>query len=224
MRLKTLFGVALLFASLSSIAEGGAKQDLEAWEVDKQHTSVSFDIGHLNISKIRGSMAVETGALKADPKDLSKTELDIKIDVNSLNTGVPTRDTHVKSDDFLSAAKFPQITFKSVAVREDKTANKILIDGDLTIKATTKRVTLTAKPISEEVRLPKDGNEKVVRATTATTSINRYDFGIDYGKATGANKIMAKMIDGGVGQVIDITIHTEFFKVVPKDQATAAKK
>ncbi len=209
----------LLFASLSSVTM--ATPELEAWEIDKQHTSVSFDIGHLGISKIRGSMMVDSGSLKANPQDLTKTELDVKIDVNTLNTGVPARDTHVKSNDFLSAATHPYITFKSTAVREDKAANKIFIDGNLTIKGVTKNITLTASPISEEVRLPKDGKEKVIRATTATTSINRYDFGVDYGKATGANKMMAKLIDGGVGQNIDITIHTEFFKVVPKGTATA---
>lgn len=216
---RTLLWTLSFLGALAVFAEGNP-DNWESWELDKQHNSVSFDIGHLGISKIRGFMMLENGSLKTDPNDVLKTEIEVKIDVNSLNTGVPMRDNHVKSDDFLSAEKFPYISFKSTGVREDKAKGKLYIDGDLTIKGKTKKVTLETNPISEEIRMPKEGNVKVVRATAATTTINRYDFGIDYGKVNDKQNLLSKIVDGGVGQQIAITIFTEFFKIVPSSSAS----
>lgn len=210
--------LAVLFLSTLSFAK-----DLEQWEIDKQHSFVTFTIGHLGISKVVGTLAVNEGSIKTNPQDVTQSQLDVKIDVKSLNTGVQARDQHVKSDDFLSAEKFPSITFKSLAVREDKTSKKLSIEGDLTVKGKTRRVILEADPISDEVRLPKDGAEKVVRATKATLSINRFDYGIEYGKtATGPKKALSTIVDGGVGRDIDITIHTEFFKIVTPPPASTS--
>lgn len=213
----TIFAMAFIAAASTANAK---PEPQETWQIDPAHTSISFDIGHLGISTIRGAMALESGTIKTDPQDVTKSSLDIKIAVSSLNTGVTARDMHVKSEDFLEADKHPFITFKSISVRENPSDKKLLIEGDLTIKGTTKRVSLVANPISEEVRLPKEGSEKVVRATTAYTTINRYDFGVDYGKAKNP---LTKMLDGGVGKDITITIHTEFFKMMPTTGTTGKK-
>jgi polyisoprenoid-binding protein YceI len=207
---KRLFYAILLTSSLSLFA---SKNNLETWKLDEQHTSVSFDIGHFGISKIRGLMSIESGELKVDPKNLSTSELEVKINVNSLNTMVAARDTHVKSKDFLDAEKFPFIVFKSTGVREDKINNKMYIDGTLTIKDKTKPVTLLAEPISEEVRIDKNGGQKIVRGTLASATINRLDFGIDYGTRSPAAAILSKIVDGGVGREITISISTELAKM-----------
>lgn len=201
----------LLFIALTTAFSICAEKpsNFETWEIDRNHTSVSFDIGHYGISKVRGLMNVDNGSIKANPDDISKTEISVTLDVKSLTTNVTARDNHVKSDDFLSAEKFPTITFKSTAVREDKAKQKVFIDGDLTIKGITKKITLTANPLSEEVRDPRN-QEKIVRAMIATTTINRYDFGIEYGKDK--KNAVNKLVDGGIGQEIVITISSEFKK------------
>jgi polyisoprenoid-binding protein YceI len=218
--MRKIIAILTLCNATALFSEG----NLQTFEVDKQHTSVSFDIGHLGISKVRGSMLVDSGTIKGDPKDLTKTSLEIKISVNSLNTNVTMRDKHVLSEEFLAAEKFPFITFKSTAVKEDKAKGKLFIDGDLTIKGKTKKITLEASPISEEVRIPKDGKIKIVRATSASTTINRYDFGIDYGKVADKQDPMSKLLDGGVGREISITILAEFFRIENGESSPQAKK
>lgn len=207
--MKKLFG-AMVILLLSALGLAGE----ETWQIDKMHTSVSFDVGHLGISTVRGFMSVDTGSVKVESENPAKAQIEVKMDVNSLNTGVNARDAHLKGDDFLSVEKFPYITFKSVAVREDKTLKKIFIDGDLTIKNITKRITLTAQPISDEVRLPKENTIKIVRATAATAIINRHDFGVDYGINNGKNGIVSKLVDGGISREIKINIFTELYKTI----------
>lgn len=213
--------ILLLAVTMSAVSTWAAekKDNSQTWKIDPNHTSVSFDIGHLGISKVRGLMNVSAGSIKANADDISKAEINVSIDVKTLNTNVAARDNHVKSDDFLSAEKFPFITFKSTAVREDKAKQKVFIDGDLTIKGVTKKITLEANPLSEEVRMPKDGKEKIIRAMIATTSINRYDFGIDYGRAD--KSVVGKLIDGGIGREITISISSEFSR---EDGATNSAK
>lgn len=205
---------ALVLAMLliGSYSLFSAHNNLETWDIDKQHTLASFTIGHLGISRVPGLMNIESGELKVDPNAITSAEFEVKMDVQSLTTGVLARDNHVKSKDFLDAEKFPTIKFKSTAVREDKVHNKMLIDGILSIKDKSKAITLIANPISEEVQLDKNGGSKIVRGTVATTTINRFDFGIDYGKSTGDASLLSKIIDGGVGQEIEIFISIELVK------------
>ncbi len=204
--------LVLAMVVIGSFSLFSSNNSLEAWEIDKQHTLASFTIGHLGISRVPGLMNIESGELKVDPNAVASAEFEVKMDVRSLTTGVLARDNHVKSKDFLDVEKFPYINFKSTAVREDKANNKMLIDGILSIKDKTKTITLVANPISEEVRLDKNGGTKIVRGTVATTKINRYDFGIDYGKSTGEASVLSKIIDGGVGQEIEIFISIELVK------------
>lgn len=196
--MKTLL---LTLAFLGALSLGAAT---EIWEIDNNHTSVSFDVGHLGISKVRGLMNTTSGSIRVDPKDILSAAIEVTLDVKSLNTMVPKRDAHVKSADFLDAEKFPTIQFVSTAIREDKALKKLFIDGNLTMKGKTKKVTLESSPISEEVRQEMGGKTRIIRAALASTTINRFDFGIDYGKG--------KPIDGGVSKDITITISAEFAK------------
>lgn len=207
--MRSTLVLAMLLGSFSLFS---ANINLETWEIDKQHTLASFTIGHLGISRVPGLMNIESGELKVDPNNIASADFEVKMDVRTLTTGVSARDNHVKSKDFLDVEKFPYIKFKSIAIREDKANNKMLIDGNLTIKDKTKSVTLIANPISEEVALDKNGMSRIVRGTVATTKINRFDFGIDYGKSTGEPSLLSKIIDGGVGQEIDIFISIELVK------------
>jgi polyisoprenoid-binding protein YceI len=104
--------------------------------------------------------------------------VDVTIDVNTLNTGDPTRDGHVKSADFLDAAKYPTITFKSKSVA--KSGDGLKVTGDLAIHGVTKEVALNVDGPTEEQKDPW-GNLRI--GASATTKIKRSDFGLSWNAA-----------------------------------------
>lgn len=117
---------------------------------------------------------------------------------------------HVKSKDFLEADKYPFIYFKSTGVRTDSVNKKMYIDGNLSIKNITKPVSLVAEPLSEEVNVGKG----LTRGVVANVKLNRFDFGVEYGKD---KTLGEKILDGGVGREISISISTELTKSEPKN-------
>ena len=169
----------------------------QAWEVDKSHSAVKFGVTHLVISTVEGNFKDFDAKLstKADGS-LDKIEADIK--TSSVNTDNQQRDEHLKSDDFFSASKFPDMTFVSKSVKK-KGNNQYAVSGDLTIKGVTKTVVLDAKN-NGTVKDPW-GNTKT--GWTATGKINRYDFGLSWNKAIEAGGLT-------VGKEVTITINAEF--------------
>ena len=111
---KTL---ALGFALLASIATSGLAR-ASSWEIDGSHSSAQFSIKHLMVSNVRGEFSKVTGTLNLDDKDITKSSVDVSIDVNTINTREAKRDAHLKSPDFFDAAKFPALTFKSKKVEK----------------------------------------------------------------------------------------------------------
>jgi len=171
------------------------------WQIDPAHTSVQFAVRHLMVSTVRGELGKAAGSVTLDESDLTKSSVEATVDVTAINTREPRRDEHLKSPDFLDAAKFPTITFKSTKV-EKVTDDHYKVTGDLTIRGVTKStvldVTGSPKPINDPM-----GNVKL--GGSATTRINRQDFGVSWSKS----------LDGGgvvVGDDVDITIDIELVK------------
>ncbi len=111
------------------------------WEVDSTHASANFSVKHLAVSNVKGTLGKVTGTVAVDDKDLTKSKIDLTIDVAGIDTKTPKRDDHLRSPDFFDAAKFPNVTFKSTKI-EKVSDSKLKITGELTIKGTTKSVTL----------------------------------------------------------------------------------
>ena len=171
------------------------------WRIDPQHTAAQFSVRHLGISTVRGQFSNVKGIAQWDDADLTKSTVDITIDVNSVDTREPKRDAHLKSADFFDAAKYPEMTFKSEKV-EKAADGKLKVTGDLTIRGTTKKVVLDVDGPSAPVKDPW-GMQRA--ALSATTKINRQDYGVKWNAA---------MDNGGVvvGDEISIVIDLEMVK------------
>jgi polyisoprenoid-binding protein YceI len=171
------------------------------WQIDPQHSSAQFSVRHLAISTVRGAFSKVTGTVALDDKDVTKSTVDVSIDVTTVDTREPDRDKDLRSDKFFDVAHYPSMTFKSKKV-EQIAPGKLKVTGDLTIRGTTKEVVLDVDGPSAPIKDPW-GNQRA--AAVATTKINRQDFGVKWN---------ATMDNGGVvvGDDVSITIDVEMFR------------
>jgi polyisoprenoid-binding protein YceI len=159
--------------AIIALAAASASAQTTAWKIDSSHSEADFSIKHLAISTVHGSFRGVTGVISLDPAHVEKSSVEASIDVTGVDTGVAARDTHLKSPDFFDTAKFPAMTFKSTAIT--KTGDHYDVTGDLTLHGVTKSVVLALEaPGKEQI----DGKGKPRRGFTATTTINRKDFGL----------------------------------------------
>jgi len=168
------------------------------WQIDPAHSAAQFAVKHLGISTVRGAFTSVKGTVQFDDKDITKSSVDVTIDVNSVDTRQPDRDKDLRSDHFFDAEHFPAITFRSKRV-EQLSPSKLKITGDLTIHGITKEVVLDVDGPTAPVKDPW-GNQRM--AINATTKINRQDFGVKWN---------ATMDNGGVvvGDEVSIIIDAE---------------
>lgn len=144
--------------------------------VDQAHSSINFKVNHLKFSEIPGRFLKFTGTVDFDEKNLKKSKVDFTVETASISTDVEKRDEHLRSADFFDTAKFPQATFKSKSIR--KSDDEYVLEGDLTIRGVTKRVTFEVEKLGK-VNDPVMKVEKTV--FQAEGKINRKDFGVNYG-------------------------------------------
>jgi len=157
--------VALLTAS--AWAQGSE------WQIDPAHTTAGFTVRHMVISNVDGRFVKTSGSATIDDSDITKSSVNATMDVNSIDTGNENRDNDLKSPNYFDAAQFPTITFKSKSVSKNG-EGKLKVVGDLTIHGVTKEVTLDVDGPSAP--LEQRGNKR--RGLSATTSVNRKDFGV----------------------------------------------
>jgi len=148
------------------------------WKIDPAHSQVEFAVRHLMITTVRGRFTDVSGTVVTDEADPAHAEVEVTINVNSIDTREPQRDAHLKSADFFDAEQYPTITFKSTRVT-DVRGDQFKLAGDLTIHGVTREVTLD---VTSEGRA-KDpwGGERA--GYSATTKINRSDFGPTWNQA-----------------------------------------
>jgi polyisoprenoid-binding protein YceI len=194
-----------VIAGLAAICSLPAPAATSTWQIDPAHTAAQFSVKHLAISTVRGGFSNVKGTISLDDADVSKSTVDVTIDVSTVDTRQPDRDKDLKSDKFFDVAHYPAMTFKSKKV-EQAGAGKLKITGDLTIRGTTKEVVLDVEGPTAPVKDPW-GNQRA--AATASTKINRQDFGVKWN---------ATMDNGGVvvGDEVAITIDVEMVKQAPK--------
>lgn len=171
------------------------------WKIDTAHSSADFAVRHLMISNVKGHFSKVDGTIDYDGKNIKGLKVDSQIDIASVDTGDKGRDEHLKSADFFDAAKFPQMTFKSKKVKSAG-KGKFVLTGDLTIKGVSKEVTLQVDGPTAPIKDMK-GSQRI--GASATTKINRKDFGITWNKA---------MDNGGavVGDDIKVDLEIEAVK------------
>jgi polyisoprenoid-binding protein YceI len=170
---------------------------LEKWKFDTVHSSVSFSVRHLMISRVHGSFKTWSGSLETDDAYPELSKVQASIDVASIDTKEPQRDEHLRSADFFDAANHPNITFESTSV-QSVDPEHFKISGNLTIHGVSKLVTLDAEYFGRQ----KDpwGGER--SGFSAKTSIDRRDFGL----------VFNIPLEGGgfvVGEKVDITLDVQ---------------
>jgi polyisoprenoid-binding protein YceI len=170
------------------------------WKLDPAHSEVTFSVKHLAISKVRGSfetfdVTIVTGE---DPTNL---KVDATIDVASVNTNQKDRDNHLRTSDFFLVEEYPTMTFSSTSATVD--GDDFTIVGDLTLRGVTKPVTLTG----EFGGIVTDGYGQTKAGATASTKINRKDFGVNWNAA---------LEGGGFTLGDDVTINVELQVVLQK--------
>ena len=165
----------LLTAIVSLALVLPAAAETQSWNIDGAHSSAQFSVRHMGISTVRGAFTKMSGTVQYDPADLAKTVIDATIEAASVDTRVEMRDNDLRSPHFFDASKYPTLTFKSKKVAEGG-PGKLKVTGDLTIHGVTKEVTLDVEGPSAPVKDPR-GNLRV--GASASTTINRKDFGVD---------------------------------------------
>ena len=184
----------LVLLAVTLIAMGSFAQD--QWKIDPAHSSLNFNISHSGISMVNGKFTDYTGDLTINGEEFESANIDFTIQVASLNTNVEMRDNHLKSADFFEVETYPTMTFKSTKVLATGKPNYYLLHGKLTIKDVTKDVIFD---VQYGGKVASDDGEKI--GVKATTTIDRFDYNIDYDP-------MAL----GIGKDVTIIVHAQFQK------------
>ncbi len=171
------------------------------WTVDPAHTVVSFAVKHMMISTVRGTFNTFEGKATFDEKQPDTFTVEASADAASIDTRVEQRDKHLKSADFFDVEKFPKLTFKSKQVAKIGDGHYTMT-GDLTIRDVTKAVTFDVTGFQGTITDPQG---HVRTAATATTTINREDFGLHWNKALEGGGVL-------VGDDVTITLDVELVK------------
>jgi len=171
------------------------------WNLDPVHSVAEFKVKHMMISNVKGQFANVTGVLTLDESDPTNSGIEASIEAASVNTRDAQRDTHLKSEDFFHAERFPKLSFKSTRIT--RTGNgELAVARDLTIRGVTRNVVFTVEGPTPPAKDPW-GNTRL--GLSATTKINRKDFGLTWNAALEAGSIL-------VGDDVTITLDVQFVK------------
>lgn len=205
----SIVSASVLAVGASLAAHPAVAADSDQWKIDPSHSGASFSVRHMMISNVKGDFGDVAGKVTYDGKNLSKASVQATIDATTIDTNEAKRDEHLKGDDFLNVKKFPELKFVSTKVVPKKDGSFDLI-GNLTMHGVTKKVTLKGEPLTKAIKDPY-GNTRM--GASATTKVNRKDFGISFDKT---------MDNGGalVGDEVKIDLNIELIK----QSAAPAKK
>ena len=178
------------------------------WTIDPAHSLIEFAVRHLMISTVKGRFGGVEGTVQLDEADPAFADIDVRIDVASIDTREAQRDAHLRSADFFDVERFPHITFTSKRPVSRRGSQFTLV-GDLTLRGVTKEVALD---VSEEGRGTDPwGGERL--GFSATTKVKRSEFGLTWNQALETGGVL-------VGDDIKISLELELVK---KSVATSAK-
>jgi polyisoprenoid-binding protein YceI len=191
-----------MLAGLAAAIALPASAGTTTYQIDPRHSSAGFGVTHLMISTVRGEFHGVTGTVVVDDTDIAKSSVNVTIDATTVDTREPDRDKHLKSEAFFDIAKYPTITFQSTKV-ERNSDGSLKVTGDLTIRGVTKTAVLTATLPKAPIKDPW-GLQRT--ATSATTKINRQDFGVAWNQ---------KLDSGGVVVGDDVKISLDVEMIIP---------
>jgi polyisoprenoid-binding protein YceI len=174
---------------------------ISTWNIDPAHSVAEFKIRHMMISNVKGQFTRVAGTLFIDEADTLKSRVEASIDAASISTGDPERDAHLKSAEFFDVEKFPTLLFKSIHASRSAGGN-LTVQGELTIRDVTRKVAFDVEGPTAPAKDPW-GNTRL--GLSATTKINRKDFGLNWNAALETGGIL-------VGDELTITLEVQFVK------------
>ncbi|HKO82683.1 MAG TPA: YceI family protein [Chitinophagaceae bacterium] len=173
---------------------------MATWTIDAAHSEIGFKVKHLVISTVSGKFTSFEGKLEGDPEDLANAKISFSADIDSINTGNEQRDGHLKSADFFDAANHSKLTFTSTSIK--KTGDtEYNATGDLTIRGTTKPVTLNVEFGGVHNNL----YGQTVAGFEITGKIKRLEYGLTWNAVTEAGGVV-------VSDEVKLVINAELVK------------
>lgn len=190
-------------------AAPGSDKSVE-WNVDPAHSHIGFSARHLGFSKVSGEFKKFAATVHADPKTAKIVSLEATAETSSIDTGIEKRDTHLKSDDFFAAEKYPQL--KLALKKINWTGSKFTANTELTIRDVTKPVTFKGELLgTHQVNFGQGPQQRAGYVASAT--INRKDFGLKWSMITEGVAVVSDNVD------LDLAIEMSY--VAPAQAASA---
>lgn len=180
-----------------------------AYSFDKAHSFIGFRVKHYGLIEVPGYFRDFTGTVNYDGNDPSKSSVEFSAKMTSVDTGVPPRDEHLRKADFFEVEKYPEMTFKSTKVV--KNGEQWTVTGDFTMKGVTKSISI---PFNVTGIIPQRNGMKM--GLTAETTINRRDFGVNYGQTKPGET-------PAISDDIKVVLQIEANKAAPKPATTPAE-
>ena len=173
--------------------------EVEKWEIDKAHSNIYFDVRH-TYATVRGQFNDFSGTLQFDPDNMAMSSVRFEVQTKSINTGIPNRDNHLRSEEFFAVKKFPLMTFESTGVKK-KEGNQYTLVGNLTIRGKTNEISVPFTYLGTRENPLKKGI--MVAGFETRFSIDRLEYRVGPGK-------YVEM--GVIGRDVDILISLEVLK------------
>jgi polyisoprenoid-binding protein YceI len=186
----------------NATTQGPAEIPAQAsYAIDASHSRAAFAVKHMMVSTVRGDFSGLSGTVVLDEAEPARSRVEATIDARTVNTGVEMRDNHLRSPDFFDVEKFPTIRFVSTKVQK-LDAENYAVTGDLTMHGVTRHVVLDVESPALELKDPY-GNTK--RGATATLTVNRKDYGLNWNTALEAGGVL-------VGESVRVTIDLQLVR------------
>jgi polyisoprenoid-binding protein YceI len=135
----------------SALVVAQPKASTSPWAIDRVHSTAQFKVKHMMISNVLGEFTSISGVLERDENDVTKSRIRASINADTINTGEPQRDAHLKSADFFHVEKHPALTFNSTAISKNADG-ELKVSGDLTIRRVTRTSSLILKDRAQRKR------------------------------------------------------------------------
>jgi polyisoprenoid-binding protein YceI len=187
--------------TMTTMTVAAPQTSITTWNIDPAHSVAEFKVKHMMISNVKGQFSKLSGTLSLDESGHHNSRVEVSAEAASIHTGDDQRDAHLKSPDFFDVEKFPTLTFKSSDVRVINDG-ELSVAGDLTIHGVTRKVNFAVEGPTPPGKDPW-GNTRI--AVSATTKINRKDFGLTWNAALETGGIL-------VGEEVTITLDVQFVK------------
>ena len=197
---KRSVSITKLEQAMSTVQEQATGTGVSTWQVDPNHSLVEFSTKHMMITTVKGRFGKVSGTIVIDERSPDRSRVEAELDAGSIDTRADQRDQHLRSADFLDVEHYPTIDFRSRRVEgsSKNPGDEFRVVGDLTIRGTTREVTLDA--VYEGMGKDPWGGERV--SFSATTKIDRRDFGLTWNQMLETGGVL-------VGNDIKISIEVQ---------------